>query len=411
MLVQVVGCSHHGTSIAVRERLAFTPEQTREALDHWRRVFPGVEAVLLSTCNRVEIYAATERQTEPALDQIAQFLARFHGLDPAEVVEHLYQYSDEAAVRHLFTVAASLDSMVLGEPQILAQVKQAYQVATEQDNTGPLMHAVFQAALRVARRVAGETAIHQRRVSIPSVAVADFARQIFERFDDKETLVVGAGEWRRMFALLQEEGVRRITVVRHLVGGGTGPAVARPRVPWEELPQALYLYRRSRAGTTGAGKPVVTRDQFAGEARQFGRPLLILDLAVPRDFEPSIGDRPDVYLYSIDDLQAACGHISESDKELPAACTSSGGNGPIHGEMYHREIGPVIGGCDSTGKSRRKRIAAAVKQAVRSGRPRAGRNPPFVRPFGEQVASPPLESLATNLVASPRWMRLAGCFS
>ena len=191
MLVQVVGCSHHGTSIAVRERLAFTPEQTREALDHWRRVFPGVEAVLLSTCNRVEIYAATEREPSRRFDQIAQFLARFHGLDPADVIEHLYQHSDEAAVQHLFTVAASLDSMVLGEPQILAQVKQAYQVATEQDNTGPLMHAAFQAALRVARRVASETAIHQRRVSIPSVAVADFARQIFERFDDKEALVIG----------------------------------------------------------------------------------------------------------------------------------------------------------------------------------------------------------------------------
>ncbi len=209
MLVQVVGCSHHGTSIALRERLAFTPEQTREALDQWRRVFKGVEAVLLSTCNRVEIYAATERDTEPTLDQIANFLARFHDLDPAEVIGHLYQHSDDAAVEHLFTVAASLDSMVLGEPQILAQVKEAYQTATAQDNTGPLMHALFQASLRVARRVATETAIHQRRVSIPSVAVADFARQIFERFDDKLALVIGAGEMaEETLRYLQEEGVR-----------------------------------------------------------------------------------------------------------------------------------------------------------------------------------------------------------
>ena len=210
MLMQVVGCSHHGTSLAVRERLAFTPEQTREALDHWRRVFPGVEAVLLSTCNRVEVYAATERESAPTLDQIGKFLARFHGLEPAAVVACLYQHSDEAAVQHLFCVAASLDSMVLGEPQILAQVKQAYQVATEQNNTGPLMHAAFQAALRVARRVAAETNLHQRRVSIPSVAVADFARQIFERFDDKETLVIGAGETaEETLRYLQEEGARR----------------------------------------------------------------------------------------------------------------------------------------------------------------------------------------------------------
>ena len=108
MLVQVVGCSHHGTAIGARERLAFSAEQTREALDHWRRVFPGVEAVLLSTCNRVELYAATESQPEPTFEQIATFLARFHGLDPNEVIEHLYGRSDEGAIRHLFAVGEIL---------------------------------------------------------------------------------------------------------------------------------------------------------------------------------------------------------------------------------------------------------------------------------------------------------------
>ena len=347
MLVQVVGCSHHGTSIAVRERLAFTPEQPREALDHWRRVFPGVEAVLLSTCNRVEIYAATERESEPTLDQIAKFLARFHGLEPAEVAEHLYQFSDEAAVQHLFTVAASLDSMVLGEPQILAQVKQAYQVATEQDNTGPLPHAVFQAALRVARRVASETAIHQRRVSIPSVAVADFARQIFERFDDKETLVIGAGEMaEETLRYLQEEGARRITVVNRHFPRAEELAqrwLGRAR-PWEELPQALTAADLV-ISTTGAGQAIVTREQFAAvESGRRDRPLLILDLAVPRDFDPALGDQPDVYLYSIDDLQAACQrNRTERDKELPAAMhIVEQETARFMAEMYHRTIGPVI---------------------------------------------------------------------
>lgn len=347
MLVQVVGCSHHGTSIAVRERLAFTPEQTREALDHWRRVFRGVEAVLLSTCNRVEIYAATECETEPTLDQIAKFLARFHGLDPAEVIGHLYQHSDEAAVQHLFTVASSLDSMVLGEPQILAQVKEAYQVATTQDNTGPLMHAVFQAALRVARRVAGETAIHQRRVSVPSVAVADFARQVFERFDDKETLVIGAGEMAaETLRYLQDEGVRRVTVVNRsferaadLAQRWRGRALA-----WDELPQALAAADLV-ISTTAAGEPIVTLGQFAAvEARRHERPLFILDLAVPRDFEAAIGKRPDVYLYSIDDLQAACQRNRENrDKELPAAMhIIEQETARFMAEMYHRAVGPVI---------------------------------------------------------------------
>ena len=347
MLVQVVGCSHHDTSIALRERLAFTPEQTREALDHWRRVFPGVEAVLLSTCNRVEIYAATERDTAPTLEQIAKFLARFHGLDPADVLEHLYQYNEEPAVQHLFTVAASLDSMVLGEPQILAQVKQAYQVATEQDNTGPLLHAAFQAALRVARRVASETAIHQRRVSVPSVAVADFARHIFERFDDKQTLVIGGGEMaEETLHYLEAEGVGPITVVnRHF---DRAAELARrwhgQAVPWEQLSQALAAADLV-VSTTAAGQPIVTREQFAAvEAQRLARPLLILDLAVPRDFEPSIGDLADVYLYSIDDLQSACRrNRMQRDKELPAAMhIVDQETARFMAEMYHRAVSPVI---------------------------------------------------------------------
>ena len=344
MLVQVVGCSHHGTSVSTRERLAFSPAQTREALDHWRRVFPGVEAVLLSTCNRVEIFAATERQPEPTFDQIATFLARFHGLDPAEVVEHLYQYSDETAVRHLFTVASSLDSMVLGEPQILAQVKQAYQTATEQDNTGPMMHAMFQSALHVARRVASETAIHQRRVSVPSVAVAMFAREIFERFDDKESLIIGAGEMaEETLRYLQEAGVQRITVVnRHLERAKEVAERWHGRaMPWEKLPQAIAAADLV-ISTTGAGQPIVTLADFL--YIPFRRPLMILDLAVPRDFEPSIGDRPDVYLYSIDDLQAACQrNRAERDKELPAATRIVDQETTrFMGGMYHRAISPVI---------------------------------------------------------------------
>jgi glutamyl-tRNA reductase len=347
MLVQVVGCSHHDTSIAVRERLAFSSEQTREALDHWRRVFPGVEAVLLSTCNRVEIYAATERRPEPTLDQIANFLARFHGIHPGDVTQSLYQHSDESAVRHLFTVAASLDSMVLGEPQILAQVKQAYQTATEQDNTGPLLHAVFQTALRAARRVAGETTIHQRRVSVPSVAVGDFARQIFERFDDKQTLVIGAGEMAdETLRYLQEEGVRHITIVNRSLARAEELAKRWQgrTVAWEELPQAIAAADLV-VSTTGSDEPIVTLDRFSKiESYRSERPLLILDLAVPRDFEPAIGKRPDVYLYSIDDLQAACRrNRTERDKELPAAMhIVEQETARFMAEMYHREIGPVI---------------------------------------------------------------------
>ena len=347
MNVQVVGCSHHGSAIAMREKLAFTPGQAREALDRWRRVFPRVEAVLLSTCNRIEIYVAAEGDSAPNFEQIGGFLAKFHGLETAEVLDHLYYHADELAVKHLFTVACSLDSMVVGEPQILSQVKQAYQTATEHDNTGPLTHAAFQAALRVARRVAAETAIHQRRVSIPSVAVADFSQQIFERFDDKQTLVIGAGEMaEETLRYLQDEGVQHITVVnrshdRAVELAKTWQGTARK---WEELLDAL-AEADLVISTTGAGEPIVTAEQFkAVENTRGDRPLFVLDLAMPRDFDPAIGDRPNVYLYSIDDLRATCEqNRNKRDKELPAAMRIiESETGRFMAEMHHRATGPVI---------------------------------------------------------------------
>ena len=347
MNLQVVGCSHHESSIAVREQLAFAPEQASAALDRWRRVFPKVEAVLLSTCNRIELYLATENAIVPSVAQVAGFLARFHGLQAEQVVPHLYQYDGEEAVRHLFTVACSLDSMVVGEPQILAQVKQAYQLAAGRDNTGPVTHLAFQAALRVAHRVAVETTIHQRRVSIPSVAVADFARQIFEQFDDKQTLVVGAGEMaEETLRYLRDEGVHRITVVnRNFERAGQLARKWQGRaMSWEQLPEAL-AEADLVIGTTGAGKPILTLDEFAQiAARRRGRLLFLLDLAVPRDFDPAIGEKADVYLYSIDDLQAACQrNRAERDKQLPAALAIvEQETDRFMADLHRRATGPVI---------------------------------------------------------------------
>ena len=195
MNFQLVGCSHHNASIEMRERLAFSTTQAARALDLWRERFPAAEAVLLSTCNRVEVYSASEAEiVGPNHEQVAEFLSEFHGLEPDALGNEFFQQSGEAAVWHLFMVTASLDSLVLGEPQILAQVKQAYQLAQQRHSAGPLTHDMFQAALRVAKRVSRETSLYEKRVSIPSVAIGDFARQIFDSFDDKRVLVIGAGE-------------------------------------------------------------------------------------------------------------------------------------------------------------------------------------------------------------------------
>jgi len=347
MNIQVVGCSHHDTSIEIRERLAFRAEQVLGALDHWRRAFRNVEAVLLSTCNRVEVYAACETADMPSVEQVADFLGRFHKLDVGELLPYLYIHTGEVAVRHLFNVASSLDSMVLGESQILSQVKQAYQAATDRETTGPLLHSAFQAALCAARRVASETSIHQRRLSIPSVAVADFAQQIFERFDDKETLVIGAGEMaEETLRYLRDEGAQRITVVNRHIERAVALAEAwqgRAR-PWEELADAV-AEADLVISTTGSGEPVVTSEQFRQiETARRQRPLFILDLAVPRDFDSAIGRRPDVYLYSIDDLQSACQrNRAERDKEVPAAKRIlEQETTRFMAAICHRATGPVI---------------------------------------------------------------------
>lgn len=348
MKVQMVGCSHHYSSVNVRERLAFGPAQIGEALDDLHTRFPRIEAVLLSTCNRVEIYTAAEDPAaSPSHEQVAQFLADFHGLPIYDIFDDLFERTGEDAVRHLFMVAASLDSMVLGEPQILAQVKQAYAAAKDRQSAGPLTHGIFQAAVRVAKRVTSETTLHQRRVSVPSVAVGDFASQIFERFDDKQVLVVGAGEMaEETLRYLQNEGAHRVTVVnrraeraRELATRWQGRAA-----DWEQLPAEL-----GRAdlviSTTGAGQPIITLSTYKViEKARYQRPLFVLDLAIPRDFEPAIGDQLGVYLYSIDDLREACQkNRQHRDRELPGAIhIVEEETGRFMADWYHRTTGPII---------------------------------------------------------------------
>ncbi|MCC7083705.1 MAG: glutamyl-tRNA reductase [Pirellulales bacterium] len=348
MKLQMVGCSHHNASVDIRERLVFSAAQAASALGLWRRRFPASEAVLLSTCNRTEVYtAADDPAVVPTEQQVKQFLAEFHGLELHQVFDELFEQSGEGAVRHLFSVAASLDSMVLGEPQILAQVKQAYQLAQQHESIGPITHDIFQRALKVAKRVATETAINESRVSVASVAVADFARQVFETFDDKQVLVIGAGEMaEEAIVYLKEDGARRITVVNR--GAARAKELANrcggQSAMWEEL-DALLVAADVVVSTTGAEQPIVSRERFQKiEERRYQRPLFILDLAVPRDFEAAIGDCLGVYLYSLDDLQEVCRrNRAQRDKELPMAIEIvESETSQFMQELYHRATGPII---------------------------------------------------------------------
>ena len=348
MKLQMVGCSHHNAAVDVRERLAFGEVQLRDALEQFRVQFPFSEIAILSTCNRVEIYTfAEDANACPSHHEMVTFVSHFHGIEEADIFDDLCQRTGEETVRHLFTVAASLDSMVVGEPQILSQVKQAYDHAREADSAGPLTHALFQAAMRVAKRVTTETAIHEKRVSVPSVAVSEVSRQLFERFDDKNVLVIGAGEMgRETLVYLKDLGVGAIHVVNRsteraeaLAAEFNGKAHA-----WDKLDQLLAAADMV-VSTTGATEPIITLERYrAVEKARNGKQQLILDLAIPRDFEPQIERCEAVYLYSIDDLQVACeANRQARQREWPKAeAIIEGETARFMVELHHRATGPTI---------------------------------------------------------------------
>ncbi len=349
MRLRMVGCSHKRATVQVRERLAFSRSQTVEALDAWRELFPGVEAVLLSTCNRVELYTATgDRSPLPATNAAAHFLASCRRIPADWVSRAIDDVEDQHAVRHLFGVAASVDSMVVGEPQILAQVKEAYDLAEQRGTTGPLTHGVFQAAVRTARRVANETTLHRRRVSIPSIAVAEFAMQVFERFDDKRVLVAGAGEMaEETLQHLVDHGARQITITNR--NAERAQALAERwdahAQPWQQLWESM-IAADVMVSATGATEPIVSVQDYRQRVapRRDQRPFFILDVAVPRDIDPQLGEERGIYLYCIDDLAEACErNLAERRRELPVAerIIAQEAEKFVAG-AYHRLSGPTI---------------------------------------------------------------------
>lgn len=348
MNLHLVGCSHRSSSVDIRERLAFSRAQTVAALRALRAAYPAAEAVLLSTCNRVELYVAAEDVGDlPSHPQLVRFLASFQGLDDRDVLGHMYQYSGADAVRHLFTVASSLDSMVVGEAQILSQVKQAFAVAQEQQLTGPVTHLAFEAANRTAKRVATETDINRRRVSIPSVAVADFAKQLFETFHDKHVLLLGAGEMgEETLRYLRDEGAQHIVILNRNPARAEALAlrVQAEVDSWQQL-DARLTWADLVVSTTSAPEPVVTARRFHDiHRRRAQRPLFILDLALPRDFEPAIGQLSSVYLYCIDDLKTACerNRLAREEEWPKAQQIVAEETERFVADVKHRITGPTI---------------------------------------------------------------------
>lgn len=350
MNVQVVYCNYQTAGLDVRERLAFSSdEQLSHAYDELHSQFPNAEVVVVSTCNRVELYAAHEDDTDgPTPRDIAQFFSRFHDVPLDEFVNDLLEKTGPDAVRHLFQVASSVDSMVLGEPQVVNQVKAAYRTAERNESCGPLTHALFQRAMSVSGRVRTETRLAEGRVSIASVAVGEFGKSIFDRFDDKTVLIIGAGEMaEETLRYLKDEGVERIVVANRSMERATHLADqwgGQPK-PFEQLDEWM-AEADVIVSTTGADRPIVDADRFRRlRAASGDRTVFILDLGAPRDFDPAVNDIDDnVFLYDIDSLERTCAeNRSSREKEiLKANRIIDEETGRFMQDFYHRATGPIV---------------------------------------------------------------------
>jgi glutamyl-tRNA reductase len=349
MNLRAIGCNVETADVELREKLAFDAAKLDRALAELPSRY-GAEAVVLGTCNRVELYVARPEVGSPVhAPLVAEFLAEVHGV-AAEVIEpHLYEHADADAVRHLFRVACGLDSVVVGETQIAGQVKDAYEAAQKAGATGALTHALFPAAARVSKRARTETGIDQGQVSVASAAV-DFVRQVFDTFTDKAVLVIGAGEMgRHALQHLQELHPAMVLVTNRSQERAVAMAAecGGRAVPWEQLDDAL-VQADIVLSTTGAPEPIVPKRRFAQNvlARRAGRKIVIFDMAVPRDFDPRIehdGDR--VCLYNVDDLNRVRDQwLAERRKHVGAAeAIVTEEVAKFVKDWNRRQDGPVIG--------------------------------------------------------------------
>ena len=322
MNIVVVGLSHKTAPVEIREKVAFAPTEM-EVPSQQLLALPAIaEGVIVSTCNRVELYAAS-RTPEAANIELRKFLADYHDLPADKLNEHLYDYEGEAAIRHVLRVAASLDSMVIGEPQILGQIKTAYGYATEFKTAGVILNRFLHKAFSVAKRVRTETAIASSAVSV-SFAAVELARKIFDTLEDKTVMLIGAGEMCELAA-------------KHFVNNGVGKVLVTNRtfaraeklaaefeggvaVSFENFREQLHRVDIVLS-STGAPDYVLEAKKVKEiiKARRH-KPMFLIDIAVPRDIDPLAGKLDGIYLYDVDDLQGVVqANLKGREKEAAKA--------------------------------------------------------------------------------------------
>ncbi|MCP3867974.1 MAG: glutamyl-tRNA reductase [Gammaproteobacteria bacterium] len=330
MALLALGLNHKTAPLSVRERVTFGPDIIVGALRSVTQQ-PGVEeAIILSTCNRTELYCAVK---DAGPEEISRWMSEFHGLELETLSPYLYNHEDRKSVQHLLNVACGLDSMVLGEPQILGQVKQAYQTAADAASTGKLLGRLFQHTFSVAKQVRTDTAIGHSPVSIAFAAVS-LARQIFSDLTEQTALLIGAGETIELAARhLHQHGVGRIIVANRtlerahvLANQFEGYAISLTEIP-SHLSEADIVISSTASPLPVLGKGTV---ESALKKRKH-QPVFMVDIAVPRDIETEVRDLNDVYLYTVDDLQ---GVVEENMRSRQEAAEQAGEIVELHTEEF-----------------------------------------------------------------------------
>ncbi|MCJ8169639.1 glutamyl-tRNA reductase [Atopomonas sediminilitoris] len=323
-----LGINHKTASVAIRERVAFVPERMVEAQQRFCAETGTREVAILSTCNRTELYL---EHADAQASALLAWLADYHRVPLLDLQACIYAHPAEQAVQHMMRVACGLDSMVLGEPQILGQMKSAFAVAREAGTVGPMLGRLFQSTFNAAKQVRSSTAIGENPVSVAFAAVS-LSKQIFSDLRNSQALLIGAGETITLVARhLHEQGIKRIVVAnrtleraRALAEQFGAHAVLLSEIPQELIASDIVI------SSTASQLPILGKGMVESALKKRKhRPIFMVDIAVPRDIEPQVGELDDVYLYSVDDLQEVINEnlksrqqAAQAAEELVAQCVS-----------------------------------------------------------------------------------------
>lgn len=306
MHILTVGLNHRTAPVEIREKFTFAPDRLPAALALLKGTKSVLECVIVATCNRTEIYAVIDRKYKSG-HFVRGFLEQWFGIPKEQFDPYLYVLEDQAAISHLFRVTCGLDSMIIGETQILGQTRDAFLLAQEQHATGTLFNTLFKQSITLAKRAHAETSIGENPVSV-SYAAVELGKQIFGSFGDKNVLIIGAGKMSELTAThLQSVGVSRIMVMNRTFGKALQMAEKFGGRAYEMSQMSLALREADIViSSSGSQEYVLLKDQVkeALHSRKRSRPLFMVDIAVPRNLDPAIGELSDVFLYDIDDLES-----------------------------------------------------------------------------------------------------------